>query len=317
MPHPLDAEAEDLPPAPVLLVATSDGKLRFYAAGHLRRPMQGVVRPPAPLPPAPALVQPTPSEAEKAPASAAGSSRPASADEDWVRVEQAAAVTALPSDADDEDDEGLEDKAPRPAPEAVPQGGNPGPADEQLQKAAAAGLPSSSDDEADSEPASGSDDEYDATSSPAAGRMQMPPAQSAPQPAVESTAGGATGATDGSKSLFAHRLSPAGAAAAARHAASSQPAVSGGGAVFGGAFSFAAPVGQTSGGGKDGPGFSLSGAFGGPQPSAFGMPAFGQSAPVRPLFGAPPAATKAPAAPPPMSAAAPAAEPSSKVHLRL
>ena len=317
VPHPLDAEADDLAPAPMLLAATSDGKLRFYTAGHLRRPMQGVVRPPTPLPPAPALVQPEPSESEAAPASGAGSSRPASADEDWVRVEQAAAVTALPSDGDDDEEDGeLQDEEPRSRPPALPQDDTQAPADEQLQKAAAAGLPSSSDDE-NTERDSNSDDD-DATSRPATGRMQMPPAQSSPQPAADATGASEAGASDDAKSLFGqgHRLSPAGAAAAARHAAASQPAVSGGGSVFGGAFSFAAPVGQSSGS-QVAPGFNLSGAFGGPRPSAFSMPAFGQSTPVRPLFGAPPAAAKAAAAPPPTSAAAPAAAPGKKVPLRL
>jgi len=317
VPHPLDPEAEDLPPAPVLLVATSDGKLRFYAAGHLRRPMQGVVRPPKPLPPAPALAQPAPAEAEQAPASAAGWSRPASADEDWVRVEQAAAVTALPSDGDgDEDDGNPEDEKPPSRPPALPQDSNPAPADEQLRKAAAAGLPPSSDDDEDTEPESNSD-ANDAMSRLAAGRMQMPSAQSAPQPAAAAIGAGETGAGEGSKSAFGPgpRLSPAGAAAAARHAASSQPAVSAGGSVFGRAFSFAAPAGQPSGGRKDAPGFNLSGAFGGPRPSAFSMPAFGQSTPVLPPFSAPPAGAKAPAAPAATSAPAPAAVPSKKVQL--
>ena len=317
VPHPLDAEADDLPPAPVLLVATSDGKLRFYTAGHLRRPMQGVVRPPVPLPSAPALAPPSPDAPATAdePTSTAGPDRPASADEDWVRVEQAATVTALPSDGEDEDDGDVDDD--EPGRHALPpsHGASPAPADEQLQKAAAAGLPPSSDEDNDGETESSSGDD-EATSQPAASRMQMPPAQTMAQPAAEATGTVVNRASDGTQPLFGagHRLSPAGAAAAARHAAASQSAVAtGGGSTFGGAFSFATPAGQSSSG-ASGPTFALPKAFGATQPSGFGMPAFGQSTPVRPLFGAQQATTKAPATPA-TSAASLAAVSSKKVQL--
>lgn len=45
--HPLDPAEPDLPPSPVLVVATSDAKLHFYTLSHLKRPPpEGSVRPP-------------------------------------------------------------------------------------------------------------------------------------------------------------------------------------------------------------------------------------------------------------------------------
>lgn len=45
--HPLDPAEPDLPPSPVLVVATSDAKLHFYTLSHLQRPPpMGFVRSP-------------------------------------------------------------------------------------------------------------------------------------------------------------------------------------------------------------------------------------------------------------------------------
>lgn len=46
---PPDPEAEPLPPAPLLVVATSDGALRLFTFSHASRPTQGIVNPPLPL----------------------------------------------------------------------------------------------------------------------------------------------------------------------------------------------------------------------------------------------------------------------------
>ena len=310
--HPLDAEADDLPPAPVLLVATSDGKLRFYTAGHLKLPMEGIVRPPAPLPPVPSVSRrpsdgPAGLQADAA-ASVAAEQPAAQSDDDWVRVEQAATNTALPGDDDDADlQEGTESVQP------VAELGSA--AQEKLRQAAAADLPSSTDE--DDESRSESDGSDDSGPRLAANRMQMPASQSgAEQRAVDALTAG-----DGPPLGTAHRLSPAGAAAAARHAATSQPAGGGGGFPFGGAFSFAAFNGPsvstateslgvpaaTSTAPPVSSGSSFSGvpAFG--QSAGFSMPAFGQSATVRPLFASPSSTAKPPAASLSASPAAPAA----------
>ena len=58
-----DPEAPPLPPAPLLLVATSDGALRLFTFSHTGQPTQGVVAPPLPLSAAaPALAQPPAAE---------------------------------------------------------------------------------------------------------------------------------------------------------------------------------------------------------------------------------------------------------------
>ena len=279
--HPLDAEAEDMPPAPVLVVATSDGKLRFYTVGHLTRPMEGVVRPPAPLPAVPSVkANAATSEAAEQPS--------AQSDDDWVRVEQAATGTALPANDDDTDLEEEDTSQP-----ATALGSAAPPADDQLRQAAAAVLPSSSDE--DEETRSSSDGGYDATPRVAAERMLMPPSQ----PAAGQRVGDEPVMSTRPPLGTAHRLSPAGAAAAARHAAITQPAGGGGsGFSFSGAFSFAASTGQSTSAAAAPFGIpaTTSGAQAAdPRPSLFGMPAFGQSSPVRPLFAAPLSTLKPPA----------------------
>ena len=44
-----DPEEDPLPPAPLLVVATSDGALRLFSFSHASRPTQGTVRQPLPL----------------------------------------------------------------------------------------------------------------------------------------------------------------------------------------------------------------------------------------------------------------------------
>lgn len=44
-----DPEEDPLPPAPLLVVATSDGALRLFSFSHASRPTQGIVRQPLPL----------------------------------------------------------------------------------------------------------------------------------------------------------------------------------------------------------------------------------------------------------------------------
>ena len=48
--HPTDAAEPDLPASPVLVVATSDAKLRFFVLSHTTRPLAGLVAPPTPVP---------------------------------------------------------------------------------------------------------------------------------------------------------------------------------------------------------------------------------------------------------------------------
>lgn len=58
-----DPEAPPLPPAPLLLVATSDGALRLFTFSHAQRPTEGLVAPPLPLSAAvPTLAQPPAAE---------------------------------------------------------------------------------------------------------------------------------------------------------------------------------------------------------------------------------------------------------------
>ena len=47
--QPPDPEDDPLPPAPLLVVATSDGVLCLFTFSHLSRPTQGIVRQPLPL----------------------------------------------------------------------------------------------------------------------------------------------------------------------------------------------------------------------------------------------------------------------------
>lgn len=92
--HPTDPTAPDLPPQPVLLVATSDGVLRLYSFGRMDTSAASagscIVAPPQALPAPPALVTAASASSEAevpVPVPAAGPS-----------VEDRAAGTALPSD---------------------------------------------------------------------------------------------------------------------------------------------------------------------------------------------------------------------------
>lgn len=125
--HPIDPEAADLPPCPILLVATSDGKLRFYTWGHMQRDLAGVVRTAAPLPQMPNFLAAAASKREPPPIEGISD----------AEVGRAAA-TALPSDTDPDLEEGGEEE------------GTPQP-DEDLLKAATTALPLSSDEEEDAD----------------------------------------------------------------------------------------------------------------------------------------------------------------------
>lgn len=41
LPHPENPDAKDVAPTPLLLVATTDGVLRFFCFGHLKRQQVG------------------------------------------------------------------------------------------------------------------------------------------------------------------------------------------------------------------------------------------------------------------------------------
>ena len=92
--HPTDPTAPDLPPQPLLLVATSDGVLRCYTFGCMAPPSGApacLVEPPQPLPEPPAVAAAAPlMTAAAAPAGILP-----------VDVEVKAAATALPGDESD------------------------------------------------------------------------------------------------------------------------------------------------------------------------------------------------------------------------
>ncbi|KAK9815356.1 hypothetical protein WJX72_002240 [[Myrmecia] bisecta] len=130
VPH-VSPEHGSLPPAPLLLVATSDGVLRLFTFGSVRRDMRGLVQAPLPLlPPPPGMpgqaAPPVSSEADQMTAAAVKASLPSDDEEDESEggeeaAEQArAAATALPSEDDlsEEDEEMVtakpqqQDKAP-------------------------------------------------------------------------------------------------------------------------------------------------------------------------------------------------------------
>ena len=95
--HPTEQDAPDLPPQPLLLVATSDGVLRVYTFGNYRR--EGcLVGAPQPAPPPPPALLPPAAAAEVAGAAPA----PAAA------AEERAAATSLPEEESDFEEEGEE-----------------------------------------------------------------------------------------------------------------------------------------------------------------------------------------------------------------
>jgi nuclear pore complex protein Nup214 len=95
LPHPENPDAPDVVPTPMLLVATTDGILRFFCFGHLKRQQVLTVAPePVPLQ--------LPAELSKALAEAGETEKPSAAAAGPSTAEAAAAKAALPDDDDDD-----------------------------------------------------------------------------------------------------------------------------------------------------------------------------------------------------------------------
>ena len=95
LPHPENPDAPDVVPTPMLLVATTDGILRFFCFGHLKRQQVLTVAPePVPLQ--------LPAELSKALAEAGETEKPSAAAAGLSTAEAAAAKAALPDDDDDD-----------------------------------------------------------------------------------------------------------------------------------------------------------------------------------------------------------------------